>query len=157
MKVARSVKEFVTFGIIVAGKKVIFTSLKLSDDGKYTYLQHGEVCLPTFRSTTGDMEAFLKSFLSFKEMMKDSLASEGEKRSTNLFDRYSHLIKPTIALKQEKESTKCIFRLPKQITVYNFLIPLKNMWILQLRIQQYHLLRSANVLTSTTSKQIFFH
>lgn len=36
-------------------------------------------------------------------MMKNSLESKEEEKTNNLFDEYSHLIKPTIALKQEKE------------------------------------------------------
>ncbi|GAA5813562.1 hypothetical protein MFLAVUS_007044 [Mucor flavus] len=105
MKVARSTKELATFGIIVTGKHVFFNSLRLDTvDGTYKYFQHGQVSLPIFESTVTDMEVFLESFLSFKECIKESLASEEEEEELpNLFDEYSHFIKPTIALKDNKE------------------------------------------------------
>ncbi|ORE05619.1 hypothetical protein BCV72DRAFT_229502 [Rhizopus microsporus var. microsporus] len=49
------------------------------------------------------MEIFLESLLSFKEHIKESLASEEEEELPTLFDEYSHFIKPTIALKDNKE------------------------------------------------------
>ncbi|KAL7309065.1 hypothetical protein PS15m_011190 [Mucor circinelloides] len=107
MKVARSTKEFATFGIIVAGKHVFFNSLRLDiADGTYKYFQHGEVSLPSFESTTAEMKIFLEAFLSFKERIKESLASEDEEELPTLFDEYSHFIKPTIALKDDKENKK---------------------------------------------------
>ncbi|KAL4214374.1 hypothetical protein AB4K20DRAFT_1982517 [Rhizopus microsporus] len=90
--------------IIIAGKLIFFNSLRLDTvDGTYKYFQHGEVSLPSFESTTTDMKAFLESMLSFKERIKESLASEEEEKLPPLFDEYSHFIKPTIALKDGKE------------------------------------------------------
>ncbi|RCH99572.1 hypothetical protein CU097_015242 [Rhizopus azygosporus] len=104
MKVAKTTKEFATFGIIIAGKRIFFNSLRLDTvDGTYKYFQHGEVSLPSFESTTTDMEVFLESMLSFKERIKESLASEEEEKLPPLIDEYSHFIKPTIALKDDKE------------------------------------------------------
>ncbi|CEJ00001.1 hypothetical protein RMCBS344292_14071 [Rhizopus microsporus] len=106
MKVAKTTKEFATFGIIIAGKRIFFNSLRLDTvDGTYKYFQHGEVSLPSFESTTTDMKVFLESMLSFKERIKESLASEEEEKLPPLFDEYSHFIKPTIALKDDKEKS----------------------------------------------------
>ncbi|KAL0143330.1 hypothetical protein V8B55DRAFT_1042035 [Mucor lusitanicus] len=103
MKVARSTKEFATFGIIVAGKQVFLSSLRLDTvDGTCKYFQHGQVPLPSFESTVADMKVFSESFLSFKERIKESLPCEQEEPS-NLLDEYAHLIKPTIAWKDVKE------------------------------------------------------
>jgi hypothetical protein len=90
MRIARTTKEFVTFGMLVAGrryimfipcsfsncflipclgKRVFFNSLRLDANGIYKYVQHDEVVLPSFASTTTNMEAFLESILSFRVIM----------------------------------------------------------------------------------------
>ncbi|KAI8370190.1 hypothetical protein BD560DRAFT_468952, partial [Blakeslea trispora] len=71
-------------------------------DGTYNYFQHGQASLPSFESTVAHMKVFLESFLSFKELIKESLVSE-EEEIPSLFDEYSHFVKPTIALKDDKD------------------------------------------------------
>ncbi|CAO3611263.1 unnamed protein product [Mucor hiemalis] len=66
MKVAKSTKEFKTFGLLISGRQVNFSSLKFDvATNEYVFVQHGEVSLPSFESTTNTMDKFLEATYAF--------------------------------------------------------------------------------------------
>ncbi|KAG1039035.1 hypothetical protein G6F43_012592 [Rhizopus delemar] len=104
MKVAKSTKEFRTFGLLVDGYKMSFATEELDENGEYKLIQHDTVMIPSFTCNAQQMETFLETIFSFKNQIMESLVDESEKDKPCIYEQHSHIIKPTIAFETKAKN-----------------------------------------------------
>ncbi|KAG1140717.1 hypothetical protein G6F37_006898 [Rhizopus arrhizus] len=95
LQISSSIKEHCTFGALIGGMVLELTKLQF-DNGEYNYSILKTIEMPGQNKTGGSIEEILESLYSFKQVIEQSLPSEGEKPSSLSFDQYSELLKPTI-------------------------------------------------------------
>ncbi|KAI7861235.1 hypothetical protein BDF14DRAFT_1962487 [Spinellus fusiger] len=104
MKVAKTTKEFKTFGILINGYTMSFITLELNLSGEYRLIQHESVTIPDFAITSQHMQVYLETIISFKNHIIESLPNDQDVNSPCIYEQYSHLIKPTISFKNVKNA-----------------------------------------------------
>ncbi|CAO3677137.1 unnamed protein product [Rhizopus stolonifer] len=128
MKVAKTTKEFKTFGILVNGKQDNICKLQetdphylsyvlirvqnelcnraINEGGEYKLIQHDTLMIPNFTCNAQQMEMFLETMFSFKNQIMESLVDESEKDKPCIDEQHSHFIKPTIAFKTKAKNNQ---------------------------------------------------
>lgn len=102
--VARSDKELITYGIMISGKQVQLSILKLTNEGKYNYHIIYDKFLPTTKETYAFMDETLMIMIQFVRSMEDSLLNQEEMYNGLILPKFSPFLRPTVYMTKNEET-----------------------------------------------------